>query len=106
MEVRACSSATASHRSHERRRSHIQHRPPVAAIPENASHPSHPHPERQTPDAKRLVRQDLRQKLTGALGFGFLEKRLFWPVFDDFAAVHEDNSIGDSLGETHLVGDH
>ena len=59
-----------------------------------------------TPNAKRLVRENLRKKLAGAVCLRILKKGLFWPVFDDFTTVHENNSIGDSFGKTHLMGDH
>ena len=65
-----------------------------------------PNAERRTPNAKRLVRENLRKKLAGAVCLRILKKGLFWPVFDDFATVHEDNSIGDPFGKTHLMSDH
>ena len=68
--------------------------------------PNRRHPERRTPNAKRLVRENLRKKLAGAVCLRILKKGLFWPVFDDFATVHEDNSIGDPFGKTHLMSDH
>ena len=64
------------------------------------------HPERRTPNAKRLVRQNLRKKLAGTVCLRILKKGLPWPVFDYFATVHEDNSIGDPFGKTHLMSDH
>ena len=65
-----------------------------------------PNAERRTPNAKRLVRQNLRKKLAGTVCLRILKKGLPWPVFDYFATVHEDNSIGDPFGKTHLMSDH
>ena len=52
------------------------------------------------------MRENLRKKLACAVCLRIVKKGLFWPVFDYFATVHEDNSIGDPFGKTHLMSDH
>lgn len=53
------------------------------------------------------MRRHLRQVVLGPRteGVGFAEGIVLLAVFDDLAAVHEDDAIADLLGESHLVRD-
>src|SRR5712664_4330047 len=52
------------------------------------------------------VMQDFRKELLSALRARLSEEILLRGVFDDLAAVHEDDAVRDHSGEAHLVRDH
>src|ERR1700722_36206 len=58
----------------------------------------------RTPRNDDLMRQNLRQKLLGAVAARLAKEILLQRVLDDFALVHEDDPVRNLAGKTHFVG--
>src|SRR5699024_12795811 len=78
---------------------------PAPPAPANAANLARRRTRIGPPSTRRSVRQNLLQKLLGALIARVIEEFVRRRLFDNLAGVHEYHPVGHGLGETHFMGD-